>query len=407
MESPRLIASLTRIVRDISMAEELAMDALVMAMKQWPETGVPSNPGAWLMTTAKRRAIDYFRRNKMAARKLEQLGADVQSEQDFGGTDPDARLDDDIGDDLLRLIFTSCHPVLSMEARVALTLRLIGGLTTEEIARAYLVPEPTVAQRIVRAKKTISEAHIPYEVPHGDELHERLGAVLGVIYLIFNEGYSATAGQDWMRPQLCSDALRLGRVVAELAPKQSEVHGLVSLMEIQASRQKARTSADGSPILLLEQDRSKWDWMLVGRGLKALDRAAALGGRRGTYQLQAAIAACHGRARRPSDTDWLEIANLYDELAALSPSPVIELNRSVAYAMAYGPEAGLEIVDGLLHEPALESYHLLPSVRGDFLHKLGRMAEARAEFERAAAMTRNERERILLLKRASESHASS
>ena len=407
MESPRLIASLTRIVRDISMAEELAMDALVMAMKQWPETGVPSNPGAWLMTTAKRRAIDYFRRNKMAARKLEQLGADVQSEQDFGGTDPDARLDDDIGDDLLRLIFTSCHPVLSMEARVALTLRLIGGLTTEEIARAYLVPEPTVAQRIVRAKKTISEAHIPYEVPHGDELHERLGAVLGVIYLIFNEGYSATAGQDWMRPQLCSDALRLGRVVAELAPKQSEVHGLVSLMEIQASRQKARTSADGSPILLLEQDRSKWDWMLVGRGLRALDRAAALGGRRGTYQLQAAIAACHGRARRPSDTDWLEIANLYDELAALSPSPVIELNRSVAYAMAYGPEAGLEIVDGLLHEPALESYHLLPSVRGDFLHKLGRMAEARAEFERAAAMTRNERERILLLKRASESHASS
>jgi RNA polymerase sigma factor (sigma-70 family) len=405
IESPRLIASLTRIVRDISMAEELAMDALVVAMKQWPETGVPTNPGAWLMTTAKRRAIDYFRRNKMAARKLEELGADVQSEQDFGGEDPDARLDDDIGDDLLRLIFTSCHPILSMEARVALTLRLIGGLTTEEIARAYLVPEPTVAQRIVRAKKTITEAHIPYEVPRGDELKERLGSVLGVIYLIFNEGYSATAGQDWMRPQLCSDALRLGRVVAELASKEAEVHGLVALMEIQASRQKARTDRDGAPILLLDQDRSKWDWLLVGRGLKALDRAEALGGRRGSYQLQAAIAACHGSARKAAETDWTEIANLYDQLAALHPSPVIELNRSVAYAMAYGPEAGLEIADGLLYEPTLENYHLLPSVRGDFLFKLGRLAEARSEFERAAAMTRNEREKTFLLGRAAASGA--
>jgi RNA polymerase sigma factor (sigma-70 family) len=405
IESPRLIAGLTRIVRDISMAEELAMDALVVALKQWPETGVPQNAGAWLMTTAKRRAIDYFRRNKMAARKLEELGADVQSEQDFGGEDPDARLDDDIGDDLLRLIFTSCHPILSMEARVALTLRLIGGLTTDEIARAYLVPEATVAQRIVRAKKTIAEAHIPYEVPHGDELKERLGSVLGVIYLIFNEGYSATAGQDWMRPQLCSDALRLGRVVAELAPTQAEVHGLVSLMEIQASRQKARTAPDGAPVLLLDQDRSKWDWMLVSRGLKALDRAAALGGRRGTYQLQAAIAACHGRARKAADTEWTEIANLYDELMALSPSPVIELNRSVAYAMAYGPEAGLEIADGLLYEPTLENYHLLPSVRGDFLYRLGRLAEARVEFERAAGMTRNERERTFLLDRAAASGA--
>jgi RNA polymerase sigma factor (sigma-70 family) len=405
IESPRLIASLTRIVRDISMAEELAMDALVVALKQWPETGVPANAGAWLMTTAKRRAIDYFRRNKMAARKLEELGADVQSEQDFGGEDVDARLDDDIGDDLLRLVFTSCHPVLSMEARVALTLRLIGGLTTDEIARAYLVPEPTVAQRIVRAKKTIAEAHIPYEVPRGAELAQRLGAVLGVIYLIFNEGYSATTGHDLMRPQLCNEALRLGRVVAELAKNEAEVHGLVALMEIQHSRQRARTAADGSPVLLLEQDRSRWDWMLIAHGLKALERAQALGGRRGSYQLQGAIAACHGRARVASDTDWTEIANLYDELMALSPSPVVELNRSVAYAMAYGPEAGLEIADGLLYEPSLENYHLLPSVRGDFLFRLGRLPEARVEFERAAGMTRNERERAFLLDRAAASGA--
>jgi len=403
IESPRLIAGLTRIVRDISMAEELAMDALVVAMKQWPEAGVPTNPGAWLMTTAKRRAIDHFRRNRMAARKLEELGADVQNQQDFGGDDPDARLDDDIGDDLLRLVFTSCHPILSMEARVALTLKLIGGLTTDEIARAYLVPEPTVAQRIVRAKKTIAEARIPYEVPRGAELQERLGAVLGVIYLIFNEGYSATSGSEWMRPQLCTDALRLGRVVAELAPKEPEVHGLVALMEIQASRQRARTAPDGAPILLLDQDRAKWDWLLVGRGLRALDRAEALGGRRGSYRLQAAIAACHGRARKAADTDWMGIAHLYDELAALTPSPIVELNRSVAYAMAYGPEAGLAIADDLVHEPALQNYHLLPSVRGDFLFKLGRRAEARAEFERAAALTRNERERTFLLDRAAAS----
>jgi RNA polymerase sigma factor (sigma-70 family) len=403
IEAPRLVAGLTRIVRDISMAEDLAMDALAVALKQWPETGVPQNAGAWLMTTAKRRAIDYFRRNKMAARKLGELGADMQSEQDHGGEDPDARLDDDIGDDLLRLIFTSCHPILSMEARVALTLRLIGGLTTDEIARAYLVPEPTVAQRIVRAKKTIAEAHIPYEVPHGEELKERLAGVLAVIYLIFNEGYSATAGQDWMRPQLLKEALRLGRVVAELAPKEAEVHGLVSLMEIQASRQAARTAPDGSPILLLEQDRARWDWMLVRRGLDALDRAEALGGRRGSYQLQAAIAACHGRARKADDTDWDEIANLYDELAAATPSPVVELNRAVAHSMAFGPKAGLEIADELVGEPSLENYHLLPSVRGDLLFKLGRMSEARTEFERAAAMTRNEREKAFLLERAAAS----
>ena len=403
IEAPRLVASLTRIVRDISLAEELAQDALVVALKQWPETGVPQNAGAWLMTTAKRRAIDYFRRNKMAARKLDELGADMQSEQDHGGEDPDARLDDDIGDDLLRLIFTSCHPVLSMEARIALTLRLIGGLTTEEIARAYLVPEPTIAQRIVRAKKTIAEAHIPYEVPHGTELVERLDAVLGVIYLVFNEGYSATAGEDWMRPQLQQEALRLGRILAELAPKEPEVHGLVALMEIQASRAKARTAPDGSPILLLDQDRSRWDWMLVRRGLIALDRAEALQRSPRTYQLQAAIAACHARARRAKDTDWGRIAELYDQLAAFAPSPIVELNRAVAYGMAFGPAAGLEIVDELVDDPTLESYHLLPSVRGDFLFKLGRKQEARAEFERAAGMTRNEREKAFLLERAAAS----
>jgi RNA polymerase sigma factor (sigma-70 family) len=403
MEAPRLVAGLTRIVRDISMAEELAQDALVVALRQWPETGVPQNAGAWLMTTAKRRAIDYFRHNKMAARKLDELGADMQSEQDHGGEDPDARLDDDIGDDLLRLIFTSCHPVLSMEARVALTLRLIGGLTTDEIARAYLVPEPTVAQRIVRAKKTIAEAHIPYEVPRGAELVERLDAVLGVIYLIFNEGYSATAGQDWMRPQLQQEALRLGRILAGLAPKEPEVHGLVALMEIQASRAKARTAPDGSPILLLDQDRARWDWMLVRRGLAALDRAEALQRPPRTYQLQAAIAACHARARRASDTDWGRIAELYDQLAAFAPSPIVELNRAVAYGMAFGPEAGLEIVDQLVDDPTLKNYHLLPSVRGDFLFKLGRTKDARAEFERAAGMTRNEREKAFLLERAAAS----
>jgi RNA polymerase sigma factor (sigma-70 family) len=381
------------------MAEELAADALLVAMKAWPESGVPRNPGAWLMQTAKRRAIDYFRRNKMAARKLEEVGRDMEEEEQMV-PDLDSALDDDIGDDLLKLIFTSCHPILSPEARAALTLRLVGGLTTEEIAKAYLAGEPTIQQRIVRAKKTIAEAHIPYEVPRGEALKERLAAVLGVVYLIFNEGYSATAGQDWMRPQLCNDALRLGRVIAELTPKEPEVHGLVSLMEIQASRQKARTAADGAPILLLDQDRSKWDWMLVGRGLKALDRARALGGKRGSYQLQAAIAACHGRARKAENTDWIEIANLYDELAALTPSPIVELNRSVAYAMAYGPEAGLEIADDLVDEPTLENYHLLPSVRGDFLFRLGRLKEAAAEFAKAATMTRNEREKSFLLERA-------
>ena len=403
IEAPRLVASLTRIVRDISLAEELAQDALVVALKQWPETGVPQNAGAWLMTTAKRRAIDYFRRNKMAARKLDELGADMQSEQDHGGEDPDERLDDDIGDDLLRLIFTSCHPVLSMEARVALTLRLICGLTTEEIARAYLVPEPTIAQRIVRAKKTIAEAHIPYEVPRGAELVERLDAVLGVIYLIVTEGYSATAGEDWMRPQLQQEALRVGRILAELAPKEPEVHGLVALMEIQASRSKARTARDGSPILLLDQDRSRWDWMLVRRGLIALDRAEALQRAPRTYQLQAAIAACHARARRANDTDWERIAELYDRLAAFAPSPIVELNRAVAYGMAFGPSAGLDIVNELVDDPTLESYHLLPSVRGDFLFKLGRKQEARAEFERAAGMTKNEREKAFLLERAAAS----
>jgi len=403
IEAPRLVAGLTRLTRDISMAEELAQDALLVALKQWPETGVPQKAGAWLMTTAKRRAIDYFRRNKMAARKLDELGADMQTEQDFGGDDPDARLDDHIGDDLLRLIFTSCHPILSMESRVALTLRLIGGLTTDEIARACLVPEPTVAQRIVRAKKTISESRIPYEVPRGADMAERLSSVLGVIYLIFNEGYSATAGEDWMRPQLCSDALRLGRVLAELAPGEPEVHGLVALMEIQASRQPARTARDGTPILLLEQDRSRWDWTLVRRGLAALDRAEALGRRTGTYQLQAAIAACHGRARRAEDTDWHRIADLYDLLAAVAPSPVVDLNRAVAYGLAFGPQAGLDLADTLADDPTLAGYHLLPSVRGDFLFKLGRLDEARAEFERAAGMTRNEREIAFLRGRADAS----
>lgn len=405
IESPRLIAGLTRIVRDISMAEELAQDALVVALRQWPEAGVPQNPGAWLMTTAKRRAIDYFRRNKMAARKLDELGADLQSEQDHGGEDIDARLDDDIGDDLLRLVFTSCHPVLSMEARVALTLRLIGGLTTEEIARAYLAPEPTIAQRIVRAKRTIAEAHVPYEVPRGAELTERLGAVLGVVYLIFNEGYSATSGDDWTRPQLCSDAIRLGRILAGLMPKEAEVHGLVALMEIQASRLGARTDTDGVPVLLLDQDRTKWDWTLISHALAQLEMASAVGSRPGPYQLQAMIAACHGRARRPEETEWLTIADLYDQLAALTPSPVVELNRAVAYGMAHGPAAGLQIVDGLGDEPLLAQYHLLPSVRGDFLFKLGRREEARAEFERAAGLTRNTRERAFLLDRAAESSA--
>jgi RNA polymerase sigma factor (sigma-70 family) len=405
IESPRLVASLTRLTRDLSLAEELAQDALVIALKQWPATGIPGNAGAWLMTTAKRRAIDVFRRDRMAARKLGELGADLQTEQDFGAPDPDAALDDPIGDDLLRLIFTSCHPILPPDARVALTLRLVGGLTTAEIARAYLVPEPTVAQRIVRAKKTIAEAQLPYEVPPGAELAERLGAVLGVIYLIFNEGYAATAGEDWMRPQLSNEAMRLGRVVARLAPDEPEVHGLVALMEIQASRQKVRTAADGTPILLLEQDRGKWDWLLIGRGLKALDRAEALGRRPGSYQLQAAIAACHGRARRADDTDWPRIAALYDQLAALALNPIVELNRAVAHGMASGPALGLDMVEVLADEPALARYYLLPSVRGDFLFKLGRLPEAAAAFELAASLTQNAREKTFLLGRAAASRA--
>jgi RNA polymerase sigma factor (sigma-70 family) len=401
IEAPRLIAALTRMVRDISLAEELAQDALVVALRQWPESGVPQNPGAWLMTTAKRRAIDYFRRNKMLARKLDQLGYDLETDQQ-GGPDPDAALDEQIGDDLLRLIFTSCHPILSREARAALTLRLLGGLTTDEIARAFLVPEATVAQRIVRAKRSITEAQVPFEVPRGAELEGRLQSVLEVIYLIFNEGYSATSGDDWLRPQLCGEALRLGRILARLVPQEPEVHGLVALMEIQASRNKARTGPDGAPMLLLEQDRGRWDQLLIRRGLAALQQAEQLGGAAGPYALQAAIAACHARARRAEDTDWDRIARLYDELAVLTPSPIVELNRSVAHAFAYGPAAGLALVDALVEEPALRSYHLLPSVRGDLLRKLGRHAEAQAEFERAAALTRNQPERDLLLARAAE-----
>lgn len=399
MESPRLVATLTRMVRDISLAEELAQDALVVALRQWPETGVPRNAGAWLMTTAKRRAIDYFRRNKMVARKLDllehELIEDEQRSPDLAGA-----LDDDIKDDLLSMVFTSCHPVLSSDARVALTLKLIGGLTTEEIARAYLVPEPTVAQRIVRAKRTIAEAHLPFEVPRGAERAERLHSVLEVIYLIFNEGYSATSGGDWLRPQLSEEALRLGRILAGLVPREPEVHGLVALMEIQASRNKARSGPDGEPVLLLDQDRGRWDQLLIRRGLAALQTAEELGGTAGAYALQAAIAACHARARRPEETDWEQIAELYDRLAIVTPSPIVELNRGVAHAFAFGPETGLALVDRLRAEPALQKYHLLASVRGDLLARLGRHSEARAEFEQAAALTRNQRERALLLARA-------
>jgi RNA polymerase sigma factor (sigma-70 family) len=398
IESPKLIAGLTRIVRDVGRAEELAQDALVTALERWPETGVPENPGAWLMATAKNRAIDHQRQKKMAARKHEEIGRDVESKQETSAEEIEAAAEDDIGDDLLRLVFTSCHPVLSTEARVALTLRLLGGLTTEEIARAFLVPEPTVAQRIVRAKRTLAEAKVPFEVPRGAELEPRLASVLEVIYLIFNEGYAATSGDDWMRPGLCEDALRLGRVVAELAPREPEVHGLVALMEIQASRQAARTQPDGTPILLFDQNRARWDRLLIQRGLAALARAEALGAPPGPYYLQAAIAACHARAAQP--TDWRRIVAIYDTLAALRPSPVVELNRAVAVSMADGPAAGLKLVDELAREPALAGYHLLPSVRGDFLFKLGRLPEARAEFERAAAQARNVRERDLLLARA-------
>jgi RNA polymerase sigma-70 factor (ECF subfamily) len=400
IESPRLIAGLARIVRDVGVAEDLAQDALVAALEQWPESGVPRNPGAWLMAAAKHRAIDFWRRKKLLERKHEELGHELEDEREWAVRDLDATLDDDVGDDLLRLVFTACHPVLSTEARVALTLRLLGGLTTEEIARAFLVPESTVAQRIVRAKRTLATERVPFEVPRRAELASRLSSVLEVIYLVFNEGYSATAGDDWMRPALCEDALRLGRILVELVPDEAEVHGLVALMEIQASRSRARVGPSGAPILLLDQNRALWDQLLIRRGLAALERAEKLDGARGSYALQAAIAACHARARAPQDTDWTRIAALYEALATLSPSPVVELNRAVAVAMAFGPQAGLELVDALTVEPSLEKYHLLPSVRGDLLVKLGRFDEARPEFERAAALTRNARERELLVERA-------
>jgi RNA polymerase sigma-70 factor (ECF subfamily) len=399
IESARIIAGLTRIVRDVGVAEELAQDALVAALEQWPESGVPDNPGAWLMATAKHRAIDHFRRNTRLERKHEELGRELQAQQEMAVPNFDAALDDDIGDDLLRLVFISCHPVLSTEARVALTLRLLGGLTTEEIARAFLVPEPTVAQRIVRAKRTLSEERVPFEVPRGPELAARLSSVLEVIYLIFNEGYSATAGEDWIRPALCEEALRLGRILAELASREPEVHGLVALMEIQASRLGARIGPSGEPVLLLDQNRALWDQLLIRRGLAALQRAEELGGARGPYALQAAIAACHARASTASETDWQRIAALYEALRQLTPSAIVELNRAVALSMAFGPAAGLELIDTLASEPSLQAYHLLPSVRGDFLFKLGRFVEAQAEFERAASLTRNARERELLLER--------
>ena len=400
IESARLIAGLARFVHDLGVAEELAQDALVAALQQWPESGVPDNPGAWLMTSAKNRAIDLQRRSKRLERKHEELGHEVEAQQEAAVPDLEEAIDENVGDDLLRLVLISCHPVLSTEARVALTLRLLGGLTTEEIARAFLVPEPTVAQRIVRAKRTLAEKRVPFEVPRGPELAVRLSSVLEVLYLVFNEGYSATAGDDWMRPELCEDALRLGRILAELVPQEPEVHGLVALMEIQASRMGVRTGPAGEPILLLDQNRALWDRLLIRRGLAALERAEALGGEPGPYALQAAIAACHARARTPAETDWARIAALYGELARVVPSPVVELNRAVAIAMAEGPAAGLELVDALRSEPSLERYHLLPSVRGDLLAKLDRFDEARAEFERAASLARNRRERTLLLERA-------
>jgi RNA polymerase sigma factor (sigma-70 family) len=398
IESARLIAGLAHIVRDVGLAEDLAQEALVAALEQWPKSGVPDKPGAWLMATAKHRAIDLLRRNKLLERKHEELAYKIEREET--APDLDKVLDDDIGDDLLRLVFTTCHPVLATEARVALTLRLLGGLTTDEIARAFLVPEPTIAQRIVRAKRTLAEKQVPFEVPRGPEVGERLSSVLEVIYLIFNEGYTATAGDDWMRPALCEDALRLGRILAELMPREPEVHGLVALMEIQGSRSRARVGPSGEPILLLNQNRALWDQLLIRRGLAALDRAEKLVGGPGPYALQAAIAACHARALAPAETDWAHIAALYAELAQLAPSPVVELNRAVAVAMAFGPQAGLDLVDALTAEASLEGYHLLPTVRGDLLAKLGRLAEARQEFERAATLTRNAREHALLIERA-------
>ena len=409
IESPRLIAGLARMVRDVGVAEDLAQDALVAALEQWPKSGIPDNPGAWLMAAAKHRAIDYFRRNTLLARKHEELGRELAT-REMVVPDLNAALDDDVGDDLLRLVFISCHPVLSTEARLALTLRLLGGLTTAEIARAFLAPEPTIAQRIVRAKRTLAEKHIPFEVPRGPDLSARLSSVLEVIYLIFNEGYSATAGDDWMRTALCEDALRLGRILAELAPREPEVHGLVALMEIQASRSGARIGPSGEPILLFDQNRARWDQLLIGRGLAALARSEKARAEKlragndrlpqGPYALQAAITACHARARTPEETDWVQIVALYAALAQQAPSPVVELNRAVALAMAFGPAAGLALVDALTSEPSLENYHLLPSVRGDLLEKLGRKDEARAEFERAAGLTRNTRERVLLIGRA-------
>jgi RNA polymerase sigma factor (sigma-70 family) len=400
IESARLIAGIARIVRDVGLAEDLAQDALVAALEQWPKSGVPDNPGAWLMATAKHRAIDQLRRGTLLQRKHEQLGHELEAQQEMAVPDLDAALDDHVGDDLLRLVFISCHPVLSTEAQVALTLRLLGGLTTEEIARAFLVPEPTIAQRIVRAKRTLADARVPFEVPRGAEFAARLSSVLQVIYLVFNEGYSATAGDDWMRPELCQDALRLGRILTGLVPAEPEVHGLVALMEIQASRSRARVGPNGEPVLLLDQDRARWDHVLVRRGLAALARAEHLGGAEGPYALQAAIAACHARARTGDETDWARIATLYETLARVTPSPIVELNRAVAIGMAFGPAAGLALVDTIAGEAALKNYHLLPSVRGDFLAKLGRSEEARDEFERAASLTRNVRERDLLLGRA-------
>jgi RNA polymerase sigma-70 factor (ECF subfamily) len=400
MEWARLIAGLSRYTGDVGLAEELAQDAVVAALEQWPESGVPRNSGAWLMTVAKRRAVDLFRRNRDLQQKYGQIGRALEAEGDGVTPDFDRAFADDIDDDMLRLVFTACHPVLAVQARVALTLRLLGGLTTAEIARAYLLPEPTIAQRIVRAKRTLARAQVPFEVPGAAERPARLSSVLEVIYLIFNEGYSATAGDDWMRPALCEDAVRLGRILAQLAPDEPEVHGLVALLEIQASRVRARTGPSGQPVLLLDQDRARWDRLLINRGLAALARAEELGGARGPYALQAAIAACHARAFRPQDTDWVRITELYAVLAEVQPSPVIELNRAVALSMAFGPQAGLDLVDGLVAEPALRDYHLLPSVRGDLLMKLGRPDEASAEFERAAALTRNEQERELSAERA-------
>ncbi|MDO9383523.1 MAG: RNA polymerase sigma factor [Hyphomicrobiaceae bacterium] len=404
MEQPKLIASVTRIVRDVGLAEELAQDALVTALQQWPKSGVPDKPAAWLMTTAKNRAIDHIRRNKLLQRKHEEIGRDLEIDQKLNVPDLDEALDDDVGDDLLRLVFTSCHPVLSMEARVAMTLRMLGGLTTEEIARAFLVTEPTVAQRIVRAKRTLADAKVPFEVPRGAEREARVSSVLQVVYLIFNEGYSATAGEDWIRPQLCQDAIRLGRVLAGLAPDEAEVHGLVALMEIQASRFGARTDAKGEPVLLMDQNRARWDQLLIRRGLAALEKAESLAAPRGSYTMQAAIAACHARARTAAQTDWVAIAALYQELAERAPSPIVDLNRAVALSMAYGPAEGLALADTLVGEPSMKAYHLLPSVRADFLQKLGRLDEAHAEYERAASLTKNARERDLLLARAAACH---